>query len=83
MTPNLVFLLKCRSGLENTWKHRKLGTLAQIGRFGCFGTMIFNVPGTCFGFLSDEAFALYLIANAVLVLCYCVIWIASCGGATP
>ena len=75
MIPNLVFLLKCRNGLENAWKNRKLEILEQIGRFGCFVTMICNVPGTCFGFPSDEAFALYLIVNAVLVLSYCTIWI--------
>ncbi len=75
MIPNLVFMLKCRSGLENAWKNRRLEMLEQIGRFGCFGTMILNIPGTCFGFPSDEAFALYLIVNAILVLCYCAIWI--------
>lgn len=42
---------------------------------GCFGFMIVNIPGTCFGWWSDEAFALYLIADTLLVLLYCLIWI--------
>ena len=37
--------------------------------------MIVNIPGTCFGWWSDEAFALYLIADTLLVLLYCLIWI--------
>ena len=37
--------------------------------------MIINIPGTWFGWWSDEAFAVYLIADAILVLIYCAIWI--------
>ena len=36
--------------------------------------MIVNVPKTCFGFRSDEAFAVYLIASAVLISAYCITW---------
>ena len=49
-------------------------TVEQIGRFGCFGFMIINIPGTWFGWWSDEAFAVYLVVDAVLVTLYCVIW---------
>ena len=49
--------------------------IEQIGRFGCFGFMIINIPGTCFGWWSDEAFAIYLAVDAILVLAYCIIWI--------
>ena len=37
--------------------------------------MIINIPGTSFGWWSDEAFAIYLILNIVLVIFYCLIWI--------
>ena len=37
--------------------------------------MIINIPGTWFGWWSDETFALYLIVDAILVILYCVIWI--------
>ena len=36
--------------------------------------MIINIPGTSFGWWSDEAFAIYLIVNIVLVILYCLIW---------
>ena len=49
--------------------------MEQVGRFGCFGFMIINIPGTWFGWWSDEVFALYLIVDAILVLLYCAIWI--------
>ncbi|MGN0794194.1 MAG: hypothetical protein ACI4MG_06925 [Aristaeellaceae bacterium] len=37
--------------------------------------MIFNIPGTWFGWRSDEAFAVYLIVDALLLAGYCAIWI--------
>ena len=37
--------------------------------------MIINIPGTSFGWWSDEAFAIYLILNIALVIFYCLIWI--------
>lgn len=37
--------------------------------------MTINIPGTFFGWWSDEAFAIYLVVNVVLVALYCFIWI--------
>ena len=37
--------------------------------------MIIHIPGTWFGWWSDEAFAVYLIVDAILVMLYCAIWI--------
>ena len=75
MIPNIVFAIKCKDGFENKWNNKAVEILEQIGRFGCFGFMIINIPGTWFGWWSDEAFAVYLIVNTVLVLIYCAIWI--------
>ena len=75
MIPNIVFAIKCKGGFENKWDNKAIEILEQIGRFGCFGFMIINIPGTWFGWWSDEAFAVYLIINAILVLIYCAIWI--------
>lgn len=58
----------------NKWNNKFVETVEQIGRFGCFGFMIINIPGTWFGWWSDEAFAVYLVVDAVLVTLYCVIW---------
>ena len=75
MIPNIVFAIKCKNGFENRYQSKAIETMEQIGRFGCFGFMIFNIPGTWFGWWSDEAFASYLIINALLVAFYCIVWI--------
>ena len=74
MIPNVIFALKCKDGFENRWENKAVEALEQIGRYGCFAFMVINIPKTWFGWASDEAFALYLIIDAVLVTAYCVIW---------
>lgn len=76
MIPNILFAMKCKDGFVNKWNNKFVETVEQIGRFGCFGFMIINIPGTWFGWWSDEAFAVYLVVDAVLVTLYCVIWAA-------
>ena len=73
--PNIIFAIKCKNGFDNKWKNKYFAVMEQVGRFGCFGFMMINIPGTWFGWKSDEAFALYLIVDIVLVLIYCAIWI--------
>lgn len=74
MIPNILFAMKCKDGFVNKWNNKFVETVEQIGRFGCFGFMIINIPGTWFGWWSDEAFAVYLVVDALLVTLYCVIW---------
>lgn len=74
MIPNILFAMKCKDGFVNKWNNKSVETVEQIGRFGCFGFMIINIPGIWFGWWSDEAFAVYLVVDAVLVTLYCVIW---------
>ena len=75
LIPNIVFAMKCKDGFVNKYQNRLVLALEQAGRFGCFGFMIFSIPGTAFGWWSDEAFAVYLIADIVLSAAYCAIWI--------
>ena len=75
LIPNIVFAMKCKDGFDNKYQNRLVLALEQAGRFGCFGFMIFSIPGTAFGWWSDEAFAAYLIADIVLSAAYCTIWI--------
>ncbi|MGN1333486.1 MAG: hypothetical protein ACI4U1_00080 [Anaerovoracaceae bacterium] len=75
MVPNIVFAMKCRDGFKNLWENKVVQILEQAGRFGCFVLMIFIIPGCRFGFSSDEALAIYIIINAILVGLYCLIWI--------
>ncbi|MBR3920596.1 MAG: hypothetical protein IKJ47_01515 [Oscillospiraceae bacterium] len=75
MIPNIIFAIKCKDGFQNKWNNKIVEISEQIGRYGSFGFMIINIPGTWFGFWSDEAFAVYLIVNIVLVVAYCILWI--------
>ena len=75
MIPNIIFAVRCKEGFQNKWSNKFVEVAEQIGRFGCFGFMIINIPGTWFGWWSDEAFAIYLIVDAILVVLYCAIWI--------
>lgn len=75
MIPNVIFAIKCKDGFENKWNNKFVETIEQIGRFCCFGFMIINIPRTYFGWWSDEAFAIYLIINIILVILYCLKWI--------
>lgn len=75
MIPNVIFAIKCKDVFENKWNNKFVETIEQIGRFCCFGFMIINIPRTYFGWWSDEAFAIYLIINIILVILYCLIWI--------
>ena len=76
MIPNTIFAIKCKEGFDNKWSNKTVEIIEQAGRFGCFVFMIINIPGTWFGWRSDEAFDLYLITDIVLVMVYCAIWIA-------
>lgn len=75
MIPNILFAIRCKEGFANRWRNRFVELTEQIGRFGCFGFMVFNIPGTFFGWWSEEAFAVYLIADGFLVLLYCLLWL--------
>lgn len=75
MIPNIVFAIKCKGGFNNKWRNKYVEVIEQVGRFGCFGFMIINIPRTSFGWWSDESFALYLIVDAILVMLYCAIWV--------
>ena len=75
MIPNIVFAVKCKDGFDNKWDNKGVELAEQIGRFSCFGFMIINIPGTCFGWWSDRTFTIYLIVNAILTALYCLIWL--------
>ena len=75
LIPNIIFATKCKDGFDIKWKNKYVEVMEQVGRFGCFGFMVINIPGTWFGGWSDEAFALYLIVDGILVTIYCATWI--------
>lgn len=75
MVPNMVFAVRNKDGFQNLWSNKAVEFLEQIGRFSCFGFMVLTIPGCGFGFLSNEAFTLYLVIDVVLTAIYCLVWI--------
>ena len=66
LIPNVIFAIKCKDGFENKWKNKAVETAEQIGRFGSFIFMIFNIPKTYFGFWFDGGFIAYIVVESLL-----------------
>ena len=78
MIPNIIFAIKNKEAFENSIQKKWFKILEifeQIGRYGCFLCMMFNISGTYFGFSSNFSFRIYLIINGILIFSYCLIWI--------
>ncbi len=74
MIPNIIYAVKHKNdGAE--YCNRAVETAEQIGRYGCFIFMIFNVPYTYFNFWFDHALTVYLSVNGALCLIYLLFWI--------
>ncbi|MBR5753769.1 MAG: hypothetical protein IKX83_04720, partial [Clostridia bacterium] len=75
LIPNIVYAVRHKNDTPPEESNKALELLEQIGRFGCLFFMVFHMPGSMFGWWSDEAFAIYLIVDTVLVLAYCLMWV--------
>ena len=75
MIPNIIFAVKHKDAFENRNQNKTIEIIEQIGRFGCFSFMIFNIPFTWFGWWSEESFSIYLIVDALLIVLYLTLWI--------
>lgn len=75
MIPNIVYAVKHKNDSASSYRNKAVETLEQIGRYGCFLFMIFNIPYTYFGFWFDCALAVYLSVNGALCLAYLIFWI--------
>lgn len=59
MIPNIIYAVKHKNG-ESTYHNKAVELLEQIGRYGCFAFMIFNIPHTYFNFWFNYALIVYL-----------------------
>lgn len=75
MIPNIIYAVKNKGNVADTYNN-KLATVAeQVGRYGCFAFMIFNIPYSYFNFWFDYAIIVYLAVNGGLCLAYLIFWI--------
>ena len=74
MIPNIVYAVRHKDAAA-PYNNKAVSALEQVGRYGCFVLMIFNIPYTYFNFWFEHALAVYLSVNGVLLLAYIIFWI--------
>ena len=74
MAPNIVYAVKHKNDGADAYKNKAVIVFEQIGRYGCFVLMIFNIPYTYFDFWFDYALIVYLSVNGGLCLAYLIFW---------
>ena len=73
IVPNIIFAITHKNNQPQVIK--TIEALEQIGRYGCFALMIFNIPFVCSGFYFESAELVYLVTNGILICSYLIIWI--------
>jgi len=87
MIPNIIYAVKQKDGMALESHNKMIIIAEQIGRYGCFvlmifnipytyfALMIFNIPYTYFNFWFANSLAVYLSVNGALCLTYLIFWI--------
>lgn len=75
MIPNIIWAVKHKSDVASADINKAIIVAEQVGRYGCFALMIFNIPYTYFNFWFDYALTVYLSVNGALCLAYLIFWI--------
>lgn len=75
MAPNIVYAVKHKGDRAGNYTNKAVVIAEQIGRYGCFVLMIFNIPYTYFNFWFDNALVVYLSVNGALCLAYLFFWV--------
>ena len=79
MAPNIIYAVKHKSAV-NGYRNKAIEIFEQIGRYGCFVFMIFNIPYTYFKFWFDYALTVDLTVNGCLCLAYIIFWLVCRNG---
>lgn len=74
MIPNIVYAVRRKGDTAETYSNKAVVIVEQIGRYGCFVFMIFNIPYTYFDFWFRYANVVYLSVNGALCLAYLIFW---------
>ena len=77
MIPNIIYAIKHKNQVA-VYDNKVAIAFEQIGRYGSFVFMIFNIPYTYIGFWFSFGKIFYITVNAFLLLGYCLSWIVLC-----
>ena len=75
LVPNIVYAVKHKNDAVNAYHNKAVEVLENIGRYGCFVLMIFNIPYTYFNFWFQYGLTVYLSVNGGLCLAYLIFWL--------
>lgn len=75
MIPNIVYAVKRKPDASAAYHNKTLEIFEQIGRYGCFVLMVFNIPYLYFNFWFPRALTVYLSGNGAFCLAYLLFWI--------
>lgn len=59
LVPNLMWAMGKKGEFTEYYNNKLVSVLEQIGRFGCFITMIVNIPYTYFGYFFEYGNLVY------------------------
>lgn len=74
LIPNLLWAMQKKGEIVEYYHNKPVEIAEQIGRFGCFITMIVNIPYTYFGYFFDYANLVYPIFTGVALAVYIIGW---------
>lgn len=74
MLPNILWAIR-KKQTSVAYINKTVGLLEQIGRYGCFILMIFNIPYTYLNFWFENALIIYLTVNGTFCILYLLFWI--------
>lgn len=75
MIPNIIYLFCHQDDFKQKYKNRIVEALEQVGRYGSFFFMIFNIPYTYFSFWFLNGLIVYIIVGASLIFVYLLSWV--------
>lgn len=75
MIPNIIYAVIYKDEGVGVYNNKPVVIAEQIGRYGCFVLMIFNIPYTYRNIWFENALIVYLTVNGGLLLAYIVFWI--------
>lgn len=75
MILNLIYFKSASGNNDFSFKNKKLETMENIGRYGSFLTLIFNIPYTWFGFFVSNGVTIYYVVNGILLFIYLITWV--------
>lgn len=77
--PNIIYSIKVKDGFKNKFDNKILEYSEQIGRYGSFIFLVFNIPKLFVGFWFSNALVVYLIVNGILLIIYLTSWVVMWG----